>query len=115
MSEPNVLVSHFLFDACWFFLTAKGVPFFFVNKTRKKFFMSWRHLHDVIQSKEGKKGKGMESEPTKSTSSIIAQFRSDEGELTGPEVELPVGTTTVQLEQIINHLLKNVILPKLTY
>jgi hypothetical protein len=39
---------------------------------------------------------------------VVAQFQTDTGETTGPQLDLPIGTTTSQLEILINHLLNNV-------
>jgi hypothetical protein len=39
---------------------------------------------------------------------IIAQFRTEDGQTTGAQLELPVNITSSQLETLINHLLKNV-------
>jgi hypothetical protein len=39
---------------------------------------------------------------------IIAQFVAESGEKTGTQLNLPVDTTTSQLEILINHLLSNV-------
>ena len=41
-------------------------------------------------------------------STIIAQFKTWEGEDTGTQLELPVNATLTQLESLINHLLSNV-------
>lgn len=42
-----------------------------------------------------------------STGALIAQFETAEGERTGPQLDVPVGTTASQLQLIINTLLQN--------
>jgi hypothetical protein len=41
-------------------------------------------------------------------SSIIVQFQATTGEVTGPQIEVPFGTTRDQLEQILNSVLGSV-------
>ncbi len=46
--------------------------------------------------------------PKKSQKTLICQFRSEAGELTGPELDIPANIKISELEILINHLLKNV-------
>jgi hypothetical protein len=39
---------------------------------------------------------------------IIAQFVTEQGEKTGSQLNIPLNTTTSQLEMLVNHLLSNV-------
>ena len=45
---------------------------------------------------------------TSAKGTIIAQFVAENGDKTGTQLNLPVETTTSQLEILINHLLSNV-------
>lgn len=51
----------------------------------------------------GRKGSGGASIP----SSIIVQFYSLDGEDKGPQIDVPVGSTVVQMEELVNQLLEN--------
>lgn len=39
---------------------------------------------------------------------VIAQFKTEDGESTGPPLQIPLNASSSQLETLINHLLKNV-------
>ena len=41
------------------------------------------------------------------TGSVIAQFETQEGERTGPQLDVPLGTTPAELAVIVNELLRN--------
>ena len=41
------------------------------------------------------------------TGSVIAQFETADGERTGPQLDVPLGTTPAELAVIVNELLRN--------
>lgn len=51
----------------------------------------------------GRKGSGGAGVP----SSIIVQFYSLDGEDKGPQIDVPVGSTVLQMEELVNQLLEN--------
>ena len=67
--------------------------------------------HTNMNNKDKKK-KSKEEQSTfdeqSETQTIIAQFVTNDGKTTGSQLELPVNTSSTQLEAIINHLLSNV-------
>ena len=66
-----------------------------------------------LQELPQKQGKRRADEALASSSgslvegSLIAQFETPEGQRTGPQIDVPVGTTPAQLQLIINQLLEN--------
>ena len=51
----------------------------------------------------GQKGSEMAGVP----SSMIVQFTTLDGEDKGPQIDVPVGSTVLQMEELINQLLEN--------
>lgn len=63
-------------------------------------------LNDASSTHRKEHSQSKESEE-KEESHVIAQFRMETGETTGPLLDLPISTSTSQLETLINHLLNN--------
>lgn len=47
-----------------------------------------------------------EPEAESSEKSIIAQFKNDAGDSVGPQLELPLNSTPLQMEEVVNVLLE---------
>lgn len=62
----------------------------------------------VLKGKKTKANSGNNSEVVEDLGSIIAQFITAEGEVTGSPLSLPANATPEQLELLINQLLNNV-------
>ena len=62
-------------------------------------------IHKEVRVKRPRLEK--DQQPLALPSSVVARFCSAEGERTGPQVEVPVGTSNKQLEVLVNSLLEN--------
>lgn len=62
---------------------------------------------DFIHKEVAVKRQKVEEKKVEIPSSIVAHFTTQEGVRTGPPVEIPVTSTTKQLETLINALLEN--------
>lgn len=58
---------------------------------------------DDVTGGAGGEGKDGEGAP----SSMIVQFATLEGEEKGPQIDVPLGSTVLQLEELMNQLLEN--------
>lgn len=52
-------------------------------------------------------GDGMAAEGKGAPSSMIVQFATMEGEIKGPQIDVPLGSTVPQMEELMNQLLEN--------
>jgi hypothetical protein len=62
---------------------------------------------DFIHKEVRVKRQKVEDTKVEIPSSVVAHFTTQEGVRTGPPVEIPVTSTTKQLETLINALLEN--------